>query len=120
MSDLTLGQQAELWACQYLEQQGLALITKNYHCRRGEIDLIMRDEKALVFIEVRYRKSARFGSALESVNYKKQQKLIITAEHYILQSKQSYSQYRFDVVAITPKQDNNEVTWVKDAFQLTK
>ena len=86
MSDLTLGQQAELWACQYLEQQGLALITKNYHCRRGEIDLIMRDEKALVFIEVRYRKSARFGSALESVNYKKQQKLIITAEHYILQS----------------------------------
>ena len=75
-STLTTGQQAELLACQYLQQYKLKLITKNYHCRRGEIDLIMQDKKTLVFIEVRYRKNDRFGSALESVNYKKQAKIM--------------------------------------------
>ena len=114
------GQQAEQWACDYLTQQGLTLITKNYHCRRGEIDLIMQDEHSLVFVEVRYRKSARFGHALESVNHTKQTKIIITAEHYLLNHKSSYLSYRFDVVAITPDKNSLQYLWVKDAFQLTK
>ncbi|NOQ81719.1 MAG: YraN family protein [Methylophaga sp.] len=117
-SELSTGQQAELWASNYLQQQGLILVTKNYHCRRGEIDLIMQDNQTLVFIEVRYRKSARFGSALESVNYKKQEKIIFTAEHYLLQNKQDFSSYRFDVVAISPEQHTPKITWLKDAFQL--
>lgn len=117
-AELNRGQQAELWASDYLQQQGLTLITKNYHCRRGEIDLIMQDGQSLVFVEVRYRKSARFGSALESVNHAKQKKLIFTAEHYLLQNKLSYSHYRFDVVAITPEQGKNNINWLKDAFQV--
>jgi len=114
--DLTTGQQAELLACQFLQEHKLKLIMKNYHCRRGEIDLIMQDQKTLVFIEVRYRKNDRFGSALESVNHKKQAKIIITAEHYLLQNTQAFSGYRFDVVAISPAQPNHEITWIKDAF----
>ncbi|HEC59887.1 hypothetical protein LCGC14_0914260 [marine sediment metagenome] len=113
---LTIGQQAELLACQYLQKHKLKLITKNYHCRRGEIDLIMQDKMTLVFIEVRYRKNERFGSALESVNYKKQAKIIITAEHYLLQNTQSYSGYRFDVIAISPTPQADDIIWVKDAF----
>lgn len=113
---LTTGQQAELLACEYLQTHKLKLITKNYHCRRGEIDLIMQDKTTLVFIEVRYRKNDRFGSALESVNHKKQAKIIITAEHYLLQNRQQFSGYRFDVIAISPTQQSNDIIWVKDAF----
>ncbi len=115
----TIGQVAEQLACDYLQQHKLKLITKNYHCRRGEIDLIMRDNATLVFIEVRYRKSSKFGSALESVNTKKQQKIIFTAEHYLTQCSDSFSEYRFDVIAISPGNgDKPEFIWVKNAFQL--
>jgi len=117
-SELNLGQQAEQWAYNHLQQQGLTLITKNYSCRRGEIDLIMQDKETLVFIEVRYRKSSTFGSALESVDRKKQTKLIFTAEHYIQQQKSSFTNYRFDVIAITHERNNPIITWVKNAFQV--
>jgi len=112
------GEQAEQLACDYLQQQSLSLICKNYHCKRGEIDLIMQEGDSLVFIEVRYRKSAQFGSALESVNYRKQQKIILTAEHYLSQCDHSFLSYRFDVVAITPNHNRPNIEWIKDAFQL--
>jgi len=112
------GSEAEQLACDYLQQHRLKLITKNYHCRRGEIDLIMQDAQDLVFIEVRYRKSTQFGSAAESVTRQKQLKIITTAEHYLLQSKKTYENYRFDVVAISPENDKPTIMWVKDAFQL--
>jgi len=115
---LTSGQVAEQLACDYLQQQKLTLITKNYHCRRGEIDLIMQDQDTLVFVEVRYRKSNRYGSALESIDFKKQQKIIFTAQHYLSTQSPSLSLYRFDVIAITPTKVQPEITWVKDAFQL--
>jgi putative endonuclease len=73
-SALHIGQQAELLVCQFLQKNKLKLIVKNYHCRRGDIDLIIQDHNSLVFIEVRYRKNDRFGNVLESVNYKKKQK----------------------------------------------
>ena len=117
-SKLTIGQQAEQWASEYLQQQGLQLVTTNYHCRRGEIDLIMHDHDTLVFVEVRYRKTSTFGSALESVDHRKQKKLIVTAEHYLQKNTASFSHYRFDVIAISPEQSHPNITWVKDAFQL--
>lgn len=114
------GKQAEELANHYLQKQNLKLIAQNYHCRRGEIDLIMEDQQTLVFIEVRYRKNARFGSPLESVDHRKQAKIITTAEHYLLQNTQHYSGYRFDVVAIMPTQNSGqpEISWIKNAFQL--
>ncbi|MDH5357823.1 MAG: YraN family protein [Gammaproteobacteria bacterium] len=75
------GAQAEQMALTYLEQQGLSVIDQNYHSRRAEIDLIMVDKDTLVFIEVRFRKSEKYGSALESVNYQKQTRIIRTATH---------------------------------------
>lgn len=114
------GTVAEQLACDYLQKRGLQLVTKNYHCRRGEIDLIMQDQSTLVFVEVRYRASSKFGSALESVNTQKQQKIIYTAEHFLSNQKASFSQYRFDVVAIMPNaQQQPEIHWLKNAFQLS-
>ncbi|HEY0269216.1 MAG TPA: YraN family protein, partial [Methyloradius sp.] len=80
-----LGNQAEKIAADYLLQQGLKLLETNYRCRFGEIDLVMRDNKTLVFVEVRLRSNSMFGGAAYSINASKQKKLIITAEHYLQQ-----------------------------------
>jgi putative endonuclease len=112
------GKQAEQWALTYLQQQGLSLVTKNFHSRHGEIDLIMTDGNTLIFVEVRYRKSAKYGSALESVNHTKQSRIIHTAQTYLQQHPENHLECRFDVIAISPNNTINEITWVKNAFQL--
>jgi putative endonuclease len=114
------GQDAELACCKYLQQQGLKLLAKNYHGRRGELDLIMRDNNTVVFVEVRFRKNDAYGSALESITSSKQEKLRITAEQY-LQRETELKNGRFDVVAMTEKVQNNgsniySFEWIKNAF----
>lgn len=111
------GQQIEKQVSKHLQKQGMRFITRNYHCRGGEIDLIMQDQETLVFVEVRYRKSSRFGSALESVNKTKQSRIIHTAEHYLQQSRDNYQACRFDVVAVSPAETGFHFNWVKNAFQ---
>ena len=116
------GQQAEQTACDYLQQHGLVLLEQNYHCRRGEVDLIMRDDKTLVFVEVRARRSDRFGSALESITANKQSRIIATAQHYLQQNRLQQN-CRFDVVALriaqTAESQQHQVSdWIRDAFQL--
>ncbi|BDZ73223.1 UPF0102 protein [Methylophaga marina] len=112
------GQQIEQQVSRYLQKQGLRLIEQNYQCRGGEIDLIMKEKNTLVFVEVRFRKNARFGSALESVNRQKQAKIILTAQHYIQTTASSAEQFRFDVVAVRPADSSLQIEWVKNAFQL--
>ncbi|MGD2053454.1 MAG: YraN family protein [Gammaproteobacteria bacterium] len=114
------GQHAELACCKYLQQQGLKLLDKNYHGRRGELDLVMQDSNTVVFIEVRYRKDNAFGGALESITPGKQEKLRLTAEQY-LQQETHLTQGRFDVVAMTGMIQNNgscnySFEWIKNAF----
>ncbi|NNG14246.1 MAG: YraN family protein [Gammaproteobacteria bacterium] len=103
-------------ACEHLRQQGLKLLTRNYHCRRGEIDLVMRDKGSLVFVEVRYRRQARYGSASESVNWHKQQRLIAAAKHYLLHEARTRPAARFDVVAISGAGADLELEWIHNAF----
>lgn len=74
-----IGDDGEQLALSYPQNNGLKLITRNLRQRSGEIDLIMQDAKVLVFIKIRRRQSEQFGSALESVTYQKQQRLIQTA-----------------------------------------
>ncbi len=112
---LRQGEQAEQWACDYLLQQGLLLIEKNYHCKRGEIDLVMQDHNSLVFIEVRYRKNQLFGGALESITTSKQHKLRLSAEHY-LQHHAHNSYSRFDVIAISGTAPQPQINWIQNAF----
>lgn len=71
----------EKLALKYLKKQGLKFSGKNYHCRLGEIDLIMLDHEGIVFIEVRYRANSNYGSGLDTVTRSKQQKLRLTAQH---------------------------------------
>lgn len=109
------GDNAEGQACDYLQQQGLKLIERNYRTRRGEIDLIMRHDETLVFVEVRLRDSDRFGSAAESVTPHKQRRIIAAAQHYLLQ-KPGTPVCRFDVLAISGKKTRS-IDWIVNAFQ---
>lgn len=113
-SSKSVGDEKERLARSYLERQGLRLITSNYRCRRGEIDLVMRDGDQLVFVEVRYRASNRFGTPAETVGPRKQHRLAAAAGHY-LQHQTMSMPCRFDVLAIGA---GDRIDWIRDAFHV--
>lgn len=113
MADGLTGAEAEALACRHLERAGLRVLSRNYRCPRGEIDLVMDDRGTRVFVEVRFRRSSRFGSPAESVDPHKQARLLAAARHYLLAHDEE-PPCRFDVVAITP---GDTVEWLRDAFQ---
>jgi len=108
-----IGNEAEQQACKHLQSQGLILLDKNFSTKAGEVDLIMRDGEALVFIEVRYRKNTDFGGAAASITPKKQQRIIKASLAY-QQKHYPQSSMRFDVVAI--EGDNRRLNWIQNAF----
>jgi len=112
-----LGDEAETIAKHYLQTQGLTPVIDNFRCRLGEIDLIMRDHKILVFIEVRYRKSIAHGSALASVTPHKQTRIIRAAQFYLANNSNPPA-CRFDVVALEGNLANPSIQWLKHAFEL--
>lgn len=111
------GLEAEKLAATFLAERGLKLVMQNYHCRFGEIDLIMQDAASLVFVEVRLRSNAKFGSAGASITPQKQQKLILSAQHYLQQHVKNPSQTacRFDAILMN-KTDINHIEWIRNAF----
>ena len=119
-TDGNLGARAEQWAQQYLKNQGLNIVTNNYRTPQGEIDRIMREGNTLVFVEVRLRSARTFGSAAESIDARKQQRLIRAAKHY-LQAEEIWDQVpcRFDAICLGKDPDNSnkyQVEWLRNAF----
>jgi len=106
------GELAEQRAAEHLRGAGLRLLERNYRCRQGEIDLIMRDGDTVVFVEVRERRNGRFGSGADSIDFRKRQRLISAAQHY-LQRQPRVPPCRFDVVSID---GNDDLTWITGAF----
>lgn len=116
MPPATTGQLAEQIAKEYLLAQGLDFHSANFRARQGEIDLIFKDQKTWVFIEVKNRKNDRFGSAIEWVTTSKQRKIIQTAKQFcITHLLPSQCDIRFDVIGIT-NLNPHTITWVKHAF----
>ncbi len=95
----TQGTEGENLARSLLEKKGYGYVGRNYNCRWGEIDLVMRDRETLVFVEVRSRRSLRYGHPLESVTLTKQRRLIQTAKDYLLHHPHQ-GPVRFDIVGI--------------------
>ena len=107
------GADAEERAARHLQAQGLKLLARNWRCRCGEIDLIMRDGAALVFVEVRARGRGDYGGAAESITAAKQARLRRTAEAYLTQCRHRGA-CRFDAVLI----DAERLTWLRGAFDV--
>lgn len=95
-----LGQRGEQLAEGYLVNKGFRVVDRNVRTKRGEMDLIALDGNCLVFIEVRTRSSQSFGTAGESITWKKKQKLRELAIEYLQKSAQPIPTFRFDVIAI--------------------
>jgi putative endonuclease len=96
----------------YLEARGLRFIAANVACRQGEVDLVMRDGDTLVFVEVRFRGSDRFGGAAASVDRRKQARISAAAGYYLTRHPSDLP-CRFDVIAIDA---GGQVSWIKHAF----
>ena len=114
------GAWGEALAAEYLQKKRFTVIAAGYHCRFGEIDLIVQDKKHLVFVEVKLRKSADFAAAMEYVDRRKQDKLRITASVYLSQNPTKL-QPRFDVIEIYAPEGTQtlhpEIRHMEDAFQ---
>lgn len=108
------GSDAEQIAVSYLQRQHLLLIARNYRCRFGEIDLIMRDGTTLVFIEVRMRANEKYGGAAASITPAKQARLLRTARHY-LSELNTEQPCRFDALLLSGT-NGQEIEWIKNAF----
>jgi putative endonuclease len=110
------GKRAEQLAQAYLQTRGLQFIQSNYHCRMGELDLVMREADTLVFIEVRLRRSTAFGTAAESVTRRKQDKLWRAALHFMASRPDLASlAVRFDVIALSGMAVEDSC-WIRNAF----
>jgi putative endonuclease len=107
------GALAEDAAAGFLTGRGFKLLERNYRCRFGEIDLIMRDGRMLVFVEVRYRRNNSFGGAVESITAGKREKLLRAARHYMAARKE-FPACRFDAVLLNG--DTRELQWIENAF----
>ena len=94
------GRWGEDMAAKHLLNKGYRLVTKNYRCRHGEIDLIVKKAKVLVFVEVKARKTLAFGIPAAAVTKIKQAKLHATAWHYLQNVEHHYGRVRFDVVEV--------------------
>jgi putative endonuclease len=108
------GLAAEQAAVRFLQQQGLTLVTQNYSCRYGEIDLIMHEKNTLVFVEVRLRSNRAFTSAADSIHYHKQQKLLRAAQYY-LQSLDRQPPCRFDAILFVNSRYQSP-EWIRNAI----
>jgi putative endonuclease len=97
-------------------RQGYELVERNYRTRYGELDLILRHENTLVFVEVKLRRGTGFGHPLEAVTSRKQAAIRSLAQRYLLDRRPSFDAIRFDVVGILAGKGAPRVVHVEDAF----
>ncbi|TBR44806.1 YraN family protein [Marinomonas agarivorans] len=111
-----IGSYAEEIATRYLKQQNIRVITKNFLCKLGEIDIIGTDNNTIIFFEVRYRKNHKHGSAAQSITYTKQKKVINTAQFWLKIHGYRNVNIRFDAILFDRHIDHQHLTWLKAAF----
>ena len=110
------GYQVEQQAKRFLTQKGLIYLSQHFQCRFGEIDLIMKDNDTLVFIEVRSRKATSYSNALESISLNKQRKLIKTIHVYLYTHQLPHlTDSRVDIIG---KDGSNKLYWIQNALEV--
>jgi putative endonuclease len=112
------GEQGETLAAKRLKKAGYKIIETNYRTRLGEIDIIAKDKDTIVFVEVKSRRSVKFGNPKQAVTLRKQKKISMVALYYLKTTGQSTAKARFDVVTVISNQDRPQVEIIKNAFEL--
>ncbi len=110
------GDRGEALALSYLAKKGYKTLERNYRTRHGEIDLVMRSERVLVFVEVKLRRGLGFGDPLEAVTPRKQAAIRALAERYLSDNEPDFEAVRFDVVGILLGDRTPRIVHLEDAF----
>lgn len=111
-----LGRDAESAAAEYLIARGCRVLEKNYRTRFGEVDLVVRQEHTLVFVEVKARRTDRRGCPQAAVGPDKQRRIRMAALHYLRVHRLQDVAVRFDVMAVTPGEGGYRFKWIPGAF----
>lgn len=115
MNKRKVGQEKEKMACRYLEEKGFEICSVNFWCRFGEIDIIAKDGEYLVFVEVKYRRTAECGGSLYAVSPLKKHRICECARYYLYRKRlPSETAVRFDVVCI----EGNQILHIEHAFEV--
>lgn len=111
---------AEDAAVHYLVNTGYRIITRNYEKRSGEIDIIAEQDGAIVFVEVKYRTSRKYGTPSQAVNHSKQVHIVNTAKLFLQENTGFERECRFDVIEITGRKNDAHLHHIKNAFQVDR
>ena len=112
------GSNSESLATWYLKKSGYKILEQNYRTPLGEIDIIAKEKKTIVFVEVKSRRSNRYGNPKWAVTTRKQRKISMVALQYLKSTRQMDNRARFDVVTVISNQDEPQIEIVKNAFEL--
>ncbi len=103
------GNDGEILASKFLAARGLEILATNFHTREGEVDLICRDASQIIFVEVKARRSQKFGSAIESVSDSKLEKIVAAGQKFLLENSLENCEWRVDLILI----DEEKMEWMK-------
>ena len=103
------GNDGEILAEKFLKLRGFEILAKNFHTREGEVDLIVQEGKQIIFVEVKARKSQKFGSAIESVTDSKIEKIVAAGEKWLVENSLENADWRVDLIAI----EDGKLKWLK-------
>ncbi len=116
-TNIQLGKTGEELARRFLKKNGFNIVDHNFRCRYGEIDLVLRKDKAFHFVEVKFRRTLEYGLPQESVNRRKQNKIHTVALFWMKKRHLPMdSEIHFDVLAISRHSDSIEYEFIEDAF----
>lgn len=117
MDRRALGTAAETVALEYLQARGLTLVCRNFLCKTGELDLVMRDGSVLAIVEVRARRDRGYGSAADSIGWRKRRRIVRAAQYLLLRRPELGAlPARFDVVTLDGAVADAGIEWIRGAF----
>jgi putative endonuclease len=114
----TFGRESESIAVKHLKKHGYKILEQNYRSKLGEIDIIAKDKKTLVFVEVKARRSDRYGSPKWAITPQKKRQVSKVALYYLKVTKQTNVKARFDVVTVRSLESKPQIEIIKNAFEL--
>jgi len=118
LNNRQFGREGESIAVDHLKKNGYKILQQNYRIKLGEIDIIAKDRDSIVFIEVKTRRTTRYGEPKWAITPRKKKKISMVALWYLKETNQSHSRARFDVVAIRTVGATDEIEIIKNAFEL--